>query len=138
MVDFCTQNTIFKSLQSYLNVISTTLTDFSIGSILNSLFYAVSNGIADLYATAQTIYINSFLAYENIQFTNFLNFINNYIGSYLNYINSITFNNMAFNSDEISNNYNLYKNNCTYCISSSYQNFLTDYSRKYKFFFFYI
>jgi hypothetical protein len=90
------------------------------------------------YSGTTNIYINGFLVYENIQFTNFLNFINNYIGSYLNYINSITFNNMAFNSNEILNNYNLYNNNCSYCISSSYQNFLTDYSRKYEFFFLYL
>ena len=61
MVDFRSQNTIFKSLQSYLNVVSTALTDFTIGSVLNSLFYAVSNGIADLYATAQSIYTASFV-----------------------------------------------------------------------------
>ena len=61
MVEFRSQNTIFKSLQSYLNVISTTLTDFSIGSILNSIFYAVSNAIADLYATAQNVYTASFV-----------------------------------------------------------------------------
>jgi uncharacterized phage protein gp47/JayE len=59
---FRQQNSIFKSLQSYLNSISNLITDFSIGSVLNSIFYSISNGIADLYATSQNIYEGSFIA----------------------------------------------------------------------------
>lgn len=69
-----------------------------------------------------------------MQLNNFFSFFNNYITSYFSYINSITFYNIAFNSDELSNNYNLYKNNCTHCASSSSssnQNILFDYSGKY-------
>ena len=92
------------------------------------LAFVISSGTTN-------IYINGVLIYENMQLNNFFSFIYNYITSYLNYINSISFYNIAFNSDQISNNYNLYVNNCTYCTSSSKQNYLINYSGKYKFFF---
>ena len=70
--------------------------------------------------------------YEYMQLNNFFSFINNYITSYLNYMNSITFYSIAFDSDEISYNYNLYVNNCTYCTSSSNTNILIGDSGKYN------
>jgi uncharacterized phage protein gp47/JayE len=62
MIIFRSQNKIFQNLKSYAKQVSSALTDFNIGSILNSLFYAFSNALADLYASLQNVYDASFVA----------------------------------------------------------------------------
>ena len=61
-VKFNTQNGIFQNLRSYVIGATALLTDFNIGSVLNSLLYAFSNGLASIYTTLQNIYEATFVA----------------------------------------------------------------------------
>lgn len=61
-INFKTQGSIFESLKVYLSQITTAITDFNIGSVISSFFFAVSNAIADLYATLQNVYNATFIA----------------------------------------------------------------------------
>lgn len=62
MIEFRSQNKIFQNLKVYLKTVTSALTDFNIGSVLNSIFYAFSNALADLYASLQNVYDASFVA----------------------------------------------------------------------------
>jgi len=61
-VEFRTQNKIFQNLRAYIRTISSTLTDFNKGSILNTILYAFSNGLSSLYGSLQNVYDASFVA----------------------------------------------------------------------------
>jgi len=61
-VTFRTQPTIFESMKAYMSEVSDTITDFNVGSIVNSFFFSVSNAIASLYTTLQNVYSATFVA----------------------------------------------------------------------------
>lgn len=59
---FKTQPKIFESLKTYLSSLSSKITDFNVGSVVNSFFFAISNTIGNLYATLQNVYNATFVA----------------------------------------------------------------------------
>jgi len=61
-VEFRTQNRIFQNLRAFLSNSGSALTDFNVGSVINSVLYAFSNGLASLYATLQNVYDGTFVA----------------------------------------------------------------------------
>ena len=65
------------------------------------------------------MYLNGNLIEENFQLNNLINSINNIITNYYKNIDTLNYdvniNNIAMSSDQISTDYNLVKNNCTYC-----------------------
>ena len=61
-LNFKTPNSIFESMRAYLQSITTSLTDFNAGSVLNSIFDSVSNAIGNLYASLQIIYDAMFVS----------------------------------------------------------------------------
>lgn len=62
-VEFRTQLQIFQSIRAFLNEqTSGAVTDFNVGSVLNSILYTFSNSLGSLYATAQNIFDAAFVS----------------------------------------------------------------------------
>ena len=56
-IEFRTQLQIFQSLRSFITAqAANKITDFNVGSVVNSTLYTFSNSLASLYATARNLY----------------------------------------------------------------------------------
>jgi len=70
------------------------------------------------------VYLDGNLIEENLQLYNLINKINDIIFiNYQNVIETLNYdvkvNNIAMSSDQISTDYNLFKNNCTFCSATN-------------------
>lgn len=70
------------------------------------------------------VYLNGNLIEENFQLNNLINSINKIIYNFFkNVIDSLYYdvkiNNIGMSSDQVSTDYNLFKNNCTYCSATN-------------------
>ena len=61
-MEFKTQNSVFEGMKAYIKTISTSLSDFTAGSVLQSLLFTVSNALGNLYETVRNVYNAIFIA----------------------------------------------------------------------------
>jgi len=62
-VEFRTQLQIFQSIRAFLSEQTEgAITDFNVGSVLNSILFTFSNSIGSLYATAQNVFNAAFVS----------------------------------------------------------------------------
>jgi uncharacterized phage protein gp47/JayE len=61
-LNFKTGSSIFSSMRAYLQTLSTSLTDYNVGSVLNSILETVANSIGNLYSSLQQVYDSMFVS----------------------------------------------------------------------------
>ena len=61
-MEFNTQKSIFENMKQFLKSVSDKLSDFNTGSVLNSLFYAISHSIGNLNESLRNVYNSIFIA----------------------------------------------------------------------------
>lgn len=61
-MQFSTQKSIFENMRQFLKSISTTVSDFTSGSTLNTIFYAISQSVGNLNETIRNVYNSIFIS----------------------------------------------------------------------------